>query len=319
MATETIETLEDFGAAFEAMHSEQAGKEESEDSGASAGTPESSADESNDDKVSAPTDGNEKEAVSPEAEIPSKTQFDTLRGRLSESDRARNTLARQNEELRQALEVERAARSKPARKPVEISDDLAEDIQVFESMYPHLAGVIKDESGDGDEARRLLAEFGAPQAMIFARTVIAERGAAEREARLREDFERKKTAEYWDSVYEEVPEVAGMTELEAEVFKSDLLNWIKDQPRDERERFEQVYRGFEGIKPKHVTNLYKSYFEATGKSSSQRRISDKAKDAEAIPSRSRGSGFQGRSPKRDLSNPADFEAAFNELAEKDSR
>lgn len=320
MTSQAIETIEDFAAAFEAMHTEQAGREESEDSGVSAGTLESSADESSDDTESAPTGGEEKEAVKADEEMPSKTQFDTLRGRLSESDRARNALARQNEELKQALEAERTAKTAAKnRRPVEIGEDLAEDIKEFESRYPQLAAVVRDESFEGDEARRILAEYGADQAMIYARTVIVEKGAEAKEAKLRADFERKRIADHWGSIYEEVPEVESMTETEAEAFKSDLWGWIQDQPKAEREKLEPVFRGFEGIKPKHVINLYKSYFEATGKSSSQSRISDKAKDAEAIPSRSRGSGFTSRAAKRDLNDPADFEAAFNELAEKDSR
>lgn len=323
MEEQAINTLEDFEKAFEAMAQEKAGDEHlKDDDSASTGTPESSAVETGESHETAPADGEEKalnKEDGSEEEIPSKTQYDTLRGRLREADRTKNALQQQNEQLKRELEAkEEALKTRQNRQPVEIDEDLEEDIKVFEKRYPQLAEVVKEESLEGDEARRILAELGAEQAMIYARTVVVEKASEARVAKIKEEFDLKKKAEYWGEIYEEVPEVSNLSKEEAESFLADLQNWIKDQPREKREELEPVFNGFEGIKPRHVIKLYKSFFDAT-KSGKSKSISEKAKDAEAIPSRSRGSGYQGRSHKRDLSNPADFEAAFNELAKKDSR
>jgi len=196
-------------------------------------------------------------------------------------------------------------------QPATLPDSLVEDAREFETLYPHLAGILRQPGPEGERVRRVLGESGADIAALAAENVLLRQEIHAVDSGVKTRTRQEQQVQ----LVTRHPEVsgafaaAGTSERQAaDAFLTKVETWINGLPYGEAApkmqifkngTFEQAAALFDTYKTQAKQQAPKETLDAT----TRRR----ATDAEGVDNN------RGRKPPLDASDKSNADAMFDEV------
>lgn len=208
-----------------------------------------------------------------EEEFVPAQKFKVASGRLQ-------AVSRENAELKARLAEIEAAGNQPApqMQEQEVPDELREDLSVIAAIDPELAGMVREQSADGDKLRKALVKIGPESTLALAESMRTRRMVEQREAGNAVRQRANAAHAHYESVLAAVPDLANVSlsgvdadgqvrllplegkESEFKALFDGLHSWLDELPHGQARGFLDTL--YKTGSPSDIAGVFKKYGES---------------------------------------------------------
>lgn len=323
---QNFEHEDEFAAAFAARVSQEVGDDEHDDDhDHDAGQDDAGQDDGGQDD-GGQDDGGQDDGGQDDGAEPKDAdhRYESLKGRHQQIQEENRLLKERLQQLERKDEPPKPEQMAEADVPEELRDDLA----VISGLDPELAGLVLEQSADGERLRKSLAKFGPETAAALADSLRTRRIVEERhhqEEVVRKDRAAVKQYEEILTARPELDELATMArdaqgqvqlaarkgkEAEFNAYFKGLGEWLDELPHKTARVYSDIV--WRTGNAKEVADVLEEY----GKARTAREHVDTDQAEELAPVRTRSRGPSGEGPAAD---PNTFEGAFQRRVQSERK